>query len=231
MYQSQISRGRGRYETLKDSPFKRKFMETLQGNDVYISCENRYELNNPLANISNKLDEKLLEEVLFKRRERGISKDDGIKSNTCLEPKKRYILKAVKEIKLWGNWMWQNHSDWPISTSPSQGVDRLFKIGWEQNSLNKLLLNDRLFSSRKFLIFTLHSMLPTFNQRQIFDNPPRGVRKLILSTNIAETSLTIDDVVSINLFLIKNLTFLFILRCMLSIAEKRNFQILSLKRN
>ena len=62
------------------------------------------ELNNPLSNIS-KLDEKLLEEVLFKRLERGISKDDGIKSNTCLEPKRRYILKAVKEIKLWGNCM------------------------------------------------------------------------------------------------------------------------------
>ena len=39
-------------------------------------------------------------------------------------------------------------------------------------------------------------MLPSINQRQIFDKAAKGVRKIILSTNIAETSLTIDDVVS-----------------------------------
>ncbi len=73
---------------------------------------------------------------------------------------------------------------------------QMIPIGWEHiKRLNKLLLKDRLFSSRKFLIFTLHSMLPTINQRQIFNKPPKGVRKIILSTNIAETSLTIDDVV------------------------------------
>ncbi|EFX85550.1 hypothetical protein DAPPUDRAFT_98847 [Daphnia pulex] len=82
-----------------------------------------------------------------------------------------------------------------IFAREADGAILIFFLGWEQiKSLNKLLLNDRQFSSRKFLIFTLHSMLPTFNQRQVFDKPPRGVRKLILSTNTAETSLTIDDV-------------------------------------
>ena len=76
------------------------------------------------------------------------------------------------------------------------GAILIFLTGWEQISrLHKELLSTRLFSSRKFLILPLHSMMPTMNQKQVFDRPPPGVRKIILSTNIAETSVTIEDVV------------------------------------
>lgn len=37
--------------------------------------------------------------------------------------------------------------------------------------------------------------MPTLDQRAIFSAAPRGHRKVVLATNIAETSITIDDVV------------------------------------
>lgn len=48
---------------------------------------------------------------------------------------------------------------------------------------------------QNYKLFVLHSSIEEENAN-VFDKMPHGIRKIILSTNIAETSLTIDDVVS-----------------------------------
>lgn len=49
--------------------------------------------------------------------------------------------------------------------------------------------------SEKYKIYQLHSRMPSEEQMEIFDKPPPGAWKIIAATNIAEISLTIDDVV------------------------------------
>nr|KAG5698958.1 hypothetical protein BaRGS_024879 [Batillaria attramentaria] len=46
-----------------------------------------------------------------------------------------------------------------------------------------------------FQIFALHSVLSSEDQGRVFAVPPAGIRKIVLATNIAETGITIPDVV------------------------------------
>ncbi|CAH2281726.1 ATP-dependent RNA helicase DHX30 isoform X2 [Pelobates cultripes] len=47
------------------------------------------------------------------------------------------------------------------------------------------------------LLVNVHSNIPMMDQQNIFQRPPVGVRKIVLATNIAETSVTIDDIVHV----------------------------------
>ena len=48
--------------------------------------------------------------------------------------------------------------------------------------------------SKQWLVLKLHSSLSVDEQDRMFDRAPEGVRKIIISTNIAETSVTIDGI-------------------------------------
>uniref|UniRef100_A0A6N2NJ71 RNA helicase n=1 Tax=Salix viminalis TaxID=40686 RepID=A0A6N2NJ71_SALVM len=78
-----------------------------------------------------------------------------------------------------------------------EGAVLVFLTGWDEISklLDQIKGNTLLRDQSKFLVLPLHGSMPTINQREIFDRPPPNKRKIVLATNIAESSITIDDVV------------------------------------
>lgn len=87
-----------------------------------------------------------------------------------------------------------------ILLESSSGHVLVFLPGWEdivavQRILEGGELPLDLGDSRKYSIHILHSTVPLADQQVIFEPPPEGVRRIILATNIAETSVTIPDVV------------------------------------
>lgn len=84
------------------------------------------------------------------------------------------------------------------SKFPREGSILIFLPGLAEIQLVYDTLNDSsVFSPRagNFKILPLHSSLSNEEQLLIFNKAPQGKRKIILSTNIAETSVTIDDCV------------------------------------
>lgn len=78
------------------------------------------------------------------------------------------------------------------------GAILCFLPGWQDIKmvLEKLSAKSH-FSTGKQLILPLHSSLSVADQQTVFQHPPAGQRKIVLTTNIAETSVTIDDIVHV----------------------------------
>ncbi|XP_078458360.1 putative ATP-dependent RNA helicase DHX57 isoform X1 [Lampetra planeri] len=79
------------------------------------------------------------------------------------------------------------------------GAVLIFMPGFgEIKTLFEKLQTNPMFNNRRgnrALLLPLHSSLSSEEQQAVFKAPPEGVIKIIISTNIAETSITIDDVV------------------------------------
>ncbi|KAK0178149.1 hypothetical protein PV328_002126 [Microctonus aethiopoides] len=85
-----------------------------------------------------------------------------------------------------------------IHTKLPIGSILVFLPGYDDIVAMKEKINgeiDRMNQGLRYNLFVLHSNMQTSDQKRVFRPCPQGIRKIILSTNIAETSITIDDVV------------------------------------
>ena len=81
-----------------------------------------------------------------------------------------------------------------IHATADEGAVLVFVPGWFEigETLKRL---EASAAAPQLRVYPLHSRMPTAEQRAIFEPPPAGTRKVIVSTVLAETSVTIEDVV------------------------------------
>lgn len=99
-------------------------------------------------------------------------------------PCEDYVDSAVKQVLA-------------IHVSQGAGDILVFMTGQEDIEVTCELIDERLHQLNdppKLLILPIYSQMPADLQAKIFDRAPPGVRKVIVATNIAETSLTVDGI-------------------------------------
>ncbi|KAF4706513.1 putative pre-mRNA-splicing factor ATP-dependent RNA helicase dhx16, partial [Perkinsus olseni] len=84
-------------------------------------------------------------------------------------------------------------------TQPLNGDILVFMPGQQEieDAMELITFRTRGLGSRmaELRVLPIYASLPTDMQAKIFEPTPPGARKAIIATNIAETSLTIDNIV------------------------------------
>jgi ATP-dependent RNA helicase DHX57 len=87
---------------------------------------------------------------------------------------------------------------WHLFDTHDQGGILVFMPGaFEINKLVRLVresMKRRNIDDRDMWVVPLHGSLTSADQQMVFRNTPRGVRKIVVATNIAETSITVNDI-------------------------------------
>lgn len=105
----------------------------------------------------------------------------------CTQPEANYLSAAVSCV-------FQIH----LSQKPSSGDILVFLTGEEEilAAADYIEATQKKLGSRSppLIIAPVYGALPSEAQQLIFNPPPEGSRKVVIATNIAETSLTIDGI-------------------------------------
>ncbi|KAF3635847.1 hypothetical protein FXO38_24443 [Capsicum annuum] len=85
-----------------------------------------------------------------------------------------------------------------VTQPPGYGDILIFLTGQEEIEIVEEIIKHRVrgLGSKiaELIVCRIYANLPTALQTKIFEPTPEGARKVVLATNIAETSLTIDGI-------------------------------------
>jgi len=145
---------------------------------------------------TKKVDGRLLESYQFSRQLTGLDDDTYLDVGLVISILELIVTNADKldrfhsSTQRVGNYTHNKKKKF-------MGSVLIFLAGWDDITTltEELESHPRFGNQNSFSIMPLHSGITSKNQKLVFKNPPPGVRKIICSTNIAETSVTIDDVV------------------------------------
>ncbi|XP_074566104.1 DExH-box ATP-dependent RNA helicase DExH3-like isoform X2 [Curcuma longa] len=84
-----------------------------------------------------------------------------------------------------------------ICRKEQPGAVLVFMTGWDDISClrDQLRAHPLLGDPNRVLVIACHGSMATSEQKLIFEKPPPNVRKVVLATNMAEASITINDIV------------------------------------
>ncbi|KAG0464187.1 hypothetical protein HPP92_020256 [Vanilla planifolia] len=84
-----------------------------------------------------------------------------------------------------------------ICRKEGPGAVLVFMTGWDDISClrDQLKAHPLLGDPNRVLILPCHGSMATSEQKLIFEKPPANIRKIVLATNMAEASITINDIV------------------------------------
>ncbi|KAI3472778.1 hypothetical protein Pfo_031283 [Paulownia fortunei] len=114
---------------------------------------------------------------------------------------KEYSPRARESLSCWNpdsiGFNLIEHTLCHICRKERPGAVLVFMTGWDDiNSLkDQLQAHPLLGDPSRVLLLACHGSMASAEQKLIFDKPEDGVRKIVLATNMAETSITINDVV------------------------------------
>lgn len=79
-------------------------------------------------------------------------------------------------------------------SSQEKGDLLIFQSGLNEITSIAEAANEYNEKQKNWIVLPLHSSMAMTDQDKVFDYAPDGMRKVIIATNIAETSLTIDGI-------------------------------------
>ncbi|XP_066141105.1 putative ATP-dependent RNA helicase DHX57 [Euwallacea fornicatus] len=186
-------------------PVQQYFLEDILEETGYI-LEDCSEFARKIKNDSDYLEAMMAKSELSVNKPMARIKDENLSIQQIIARYEGYSLKTCKNLFLMdtdkiNNDLIENVLTWVVRGKhdyPKTGTILVFLPGiGEITALYEQLVVHEEFGHRagKYLILPLHSSLTSEEQAAIFRKTKYGKRKVVLSTNLAETSVTIDDCV------------------------------------